>query len=235
MPNTYFQFKQFRIEQGQTAMKVTTEGCLLGALVSLEGSEQQILDIGTGTGLLALMIAQRSEAKIDAVELSSDAANQSTGNFDNSPWSERLSVWNGAIQEFASVADQKYDLIVSNPPFFKGHLKSGKAKDQAIHSDDLSLEDLCQSVINLLKQKGLLWVIYPSYEFDQMVEVAKSQGLLLQKQFEIYDRPEKSIFRKVGVFGCYKQDEPESEVIFIKEENGTYSDRFQGLVAPYYL
>lgn len=234
MPNTHFQFKQFRIEQDRTSMKVTTEGCLLGALVSLEGIEQHVLDIGTGTGLLSLMIAQRSGAIIDAVELSAEAANQAAENFKQSPWSERLSVWIGAIQDYAEGAHQKYDLIVSNPPFFKGHLKSGKAKDQAIHSDHLSLEDLCRSVVDLMSESGVFWVIYPAYEFDQMVGVAKSQGLLLQKQFEVYDRPGKPIFRKVGVFG-FGHVELLEEQIFIKEKDGEYSLRFQDLVKNYYL
>lgn len=234
MPNTYFQFKQFRIEQDRSAMKVTTEGCLLGSLVSLRGDEQHVLDIGTGTGLLALMIAQRSMAKIDAVELSLAVAEQAAGNFKNSPWLERLNIWKGAIQDYAASANLKYDLIVSNPPFFKGHLKSGKAKDQAIHSDNLSFEDLCQSVVNLLKEKGLFWVIYPVHEFDQFVAIARSQGLLLQREYAIYDRPGKSTFRKIGVFG-YTATELQREELFIKTEAGAYSERFQGLVEEYYL
>lgn len=235
MPNTYFQFKQFRIEQDRCSMKVTTEGCLLGALVSMDGKEDTILDVGTGTGLLALMLAQRSQAMIDAVELSQDAAEQAAINFQKSPWSERLNSWTEAIQNFSQHTDQQYDLIVSNPPFFKGHLKSGKAKDQAIHNDDLSFEELTCSVIRLLKQAGRFWVIYPEYEFEFFAAVAKKHGLSLQNQFEIYDRPGKRMFRKIGVFGFESIVKPVSEVISIKETDGAYSQRFQSLVAPYYL
>lgn len=235
MPNSFFQFRQFRIEQGQSSMKVTTEGCLLGALVVLKDNEQTILDIGTGTGLLALMIAQRSQASIDAVELASDAAEQASANFKNSPWQDRLGVWEGTIQEYASEANKYYDLIVANPPFFKGHLKSGKAKDQAIHNDELSLTDLVYSVVKLLKRKGRFWVIYPAYEFDQFVAQAKSRHLHLQCEFEIYDRPGKPIFRKIGVLGFDEVVDLEKEVIFIKEEGGAYSPRFSELIKNYYL
>lgn len=235
MPNTYFKFKQFRIEQDRCSMKVTTEGCLLGALVSMNGGEKSILDIGTGTGLLALMIAQRSHARIDAVELSHDAADQAKENFKQNPWHERMHVWLTSIQDFVANSHHQYDLIVSNPPFYKGHLKSGKAKDQAIHRDLLSLEDLAQSVVGLLQKSGCFWVIYPDYEFEQFVKVAETYGLILQITYIIYDRPGKPIFRKIGVFRFDLQPNPVSEVLFIKEADGRYSERFQQLVEPYYL
>lgn len=235
MPNAYFQFKQFRIEQDRCSMKVTTEGCLLGALVSVNGGEKSILDIGTGTGLLALMLAQRSDAQISAVELSIDEADQATENFKQNLWHERMQVWLTSIQDFAANSDHQYDLIVSNPPFFKDHLRSGKAKDQAIHSDRLSLEDLAQSVAGLLIEQGRFWVIYPDYEFGRFVTVAKTHGLILQVTYIIYDRPGKSIFRKIGVFAFAPQLNPASEVLFIKEADGRYSERFQQLVEPYYL
>ncbi len=215
-------------------MKVTTEGCLLGALVALTGDEKTILDIGTGTGLLSLMIAQRSQSNIEAVELAKEAAEQASENFCNSSWKGRLKVWEGSIQEFAK-ADRKYDLIISNPPFFKGHLKSGKAKDQAIHNDELPLEDLADSVVNLMSGQGSFWVIYPAYEFDQFVAIAKAKQLNLQSQFEIYDRPGKPVFRKIGVFGFEENLERDSETIFIKEAGGMYSPRFQQLIRDYYL
>lgn len=235
MPNSFFQFKQFRVDQGRSSMKVTTEGCLLGALVALEGDEKTILDIGTGTGLLALMIAQRTSANIEAVELASEAAEQAADNFKNSPWKDRLKVWEGAIQDYAVKADRNYDLIVANPPFFKGHLKSGKAKDQAIHNDELSFDDLAHAVAKLLNEQGHFWVIYPAFEFDQFVMIAKAQNLILQNQFEIYDRPGRLIFRKIGVFGFDEITNPKPETIHIKEVDGAYSPRFLELIEDYYL
>ena len=235
MPNSYFQFKQFRVKQDRSDMKVTTEGCLLGALVALHGDEEHILDIGTGTGLLSLMLAQRSTGTIDAVELSEAAAQQAAENFENSPWKERLHVYQGTIQDYAKFAGKCYDLIVSNPPFFKDHLKSGKAKDRAIHNDDLPPEDLAQSVKQLLARQGRLWVIYPAYEFEQFLKVAAGHHLLLQHQYEIYDRPGKPIFRVIGVFGFEEKEDPDHALIYIKESEGGYSSRFQGLVEAYYL
>lgn len=118
MPNTYFQFKQFRIDQDQTAMKVTTEACILGAWVDEQIPPQTVLDIGTGTGLLALMLAQKfPQAEIDAVEIDQGAFTQAHANFHSSPWPERLQVFHQRIQDFDP--GKKYDLIISNPPFFK--------------------------------------------------------------------------------------------------------------------
>lgn len=236
MPNTYFQFKQFRVSQDRCAMKVTTEGCLLGALVNLHGNEQQILDIGTGTGLLSLMLAQRSGARIDAVELDTDAAQQASENFEQSPWADRLTVKQGLVQELVPLMNvSNYDLIVSNPPFFKGHLKSGTSKDRAIHNDELSTVDLAEAVAKWLTKDGRLWVIYPRYEFEQFISSAKIQYLKLERVFDVYDRPGKPLFRKVGVFGFSADGDVQSEDIVLKDESGEYSDRFRKLVQPYYL
>ncbi len=235
MPNTYFQFKQFRIEQDRCALKVTTEGCLLGALVTLDGKEKYVLDIGTGTGLLSLMIAQRSGAIVYAVELAPEAVEQANENFKISPWNDRMTVIHEGIQAFAQRKERKYDLIVSNPPFFKGHLKSGKAKDRAIHNDELPFKDLALAVANLLGAQGRFWVIYPEFQFEQFVASANLEGLSLQVQYLIHDRPERPIFRKIGVFGFKEIAVPETEILCIKESNGTYSDRFRGLVEAYYL
>ena len=235
MPNTHFQFKQFRIDQGQCAMKVTTEGCLLGALVTVKGDEERVLDIGAGTGLLSLMIAQRSEVKVDAVEVDEAAARQAAENFSKSPWKDRLFCHLGRVQAFAQSTVERYDLVVSNPPFFKGHLKSGQAKDRAIHNDELSFGELAQAVSKLLTRQGRFWVLYPAFEFGEFTSTAEEFGLELQRVFEIYDRPGKAIFRKVGVFVKSAVGQVEEEVIFIKKEDGEYCEQFRELLKGYYL
>ncbi|MEM8894752.1 MAG: methyltransferase [Bacteroidota bacterium] len=139
MPNTYFDFKQFRVDQGQSGMKVTTEGCILGAWARFN-QPKRILDIGTGTGLLSLMLAQRYPTGIiDAVELDEKAAQQAKQNFRKSPWSSKLTAHHCCIKDFEAVNGRCYDLIICNPPFFKNDLKSTNSqKAKAIHNDNLS-------------------------------------------------------------------------------------------------
>ncbi|MET4758482.1 tRNA1(Val) (adenine(37)-N6)-methyltransferase [Endozoicomonas sp. NE40] len=150
--NTYFQFKQFRVDQDQCAMKVTMDACLFGALVDVEES-QRILDIGTGTGLLSLMAAQRSSAHIDAVELDDDAARQARQNVAQSPWSDRITVTQSAIQQFFGAPDG-YDTIICNPPFFENSLKAANDKrTMARHTESLSFSDLVQATSRLLHKK----------------------------------------------------------------------------------
>ena len=122
--NSFFQFKQFRIVQSDCAMKVTTEGCVFGASVVLEGTEKKILDIGSGTGLLALMLAQRSDAHIIGVELDEAASKQAAKNFDGSPWQDRLVLVEGSVQTFDSSNEENFDLIFYNTPFFSNNLKN---------------------------------------------------------------------------------------------------------------
>ena len=122
MGNNYFQFKQFRIEQEKSAMKVGTDGILLGAWVNIS-KVKSILDIGTGTGLIALMLAQRCDANITGIEIESSAAEEALENANNTPWKNRLTIQNISLQEFSTTSKNKFDLIVSNPPFFEKSLR----------------------------------------------------------------------------------------------------------------
>lgn len=128
MPNSYFQFKQFRIDQGDCAMKVTTEGCAFGALVQLMGDEKRLLDIGTGTGLLSLMLAQRSNASMDAVEIDAEAAKQAAKNFGSSPWVDRLTIHHLPIQLFAREAPPVTMVLFAILPFSAIMLNRGRKK-----------------------------------------------------------------------------------------------------------
>ena len=174
--NTFFQFKQFRIDQGQTAMKVTTEGCLFGAWVASQvQNAKSVLDIGSGTGLLSLMLAQKlQDAQIHGVELNEDAAPQADQNFKESPWGERLFIHQQKIQEFQDT--QKFDLIISNPPFFKQSLNSPDANvNLARHDDSMSQQDLIKAIKLNLNQEGLAFILYPERE------AIVSDRMLLQK------------------------------------------------------
>ena len=234
--NTFFQFKQFRIEQDKCAMKVTTEGCLFGASIQLDGTEARILDIGTGTGLLSLMLAQRAKGQVLAVELDTDAAKQAEDNFNNSPWSERLEVANMAIQEYAGATDETYDLVVCNPPFFSNHFKSGKAKDRAIHNDSMGQQDLLESVLRLLSDNGTFWVIYPKKEYREFEQLAIQNGLYHFKRISVRNTPDSGDFRVIGAFQKSELiEESAHSVVTIRGNDGEYSAELTALLEDYYL
>ena len=161
-----FRFKQFAVEQDDVAMKVGTDGVLLGAWANCEGAKR-ILDIGTGTGVIALQMAQRNaEAQIHAVEIDEAAAKRARANFDNSPWAERLNVEQTAVQEFSPA--EKFDLIVSNPPYFVDSLLPPDTKrSTARHTHDLTFEELDNAVARLLAGDGKFALILPVTEFEK--------------------------------------------------------------------
>ncbi len=237
MPNSYFQFKEFRIDQDQSGMKVTTEGCLLGALVakwSLQNQPEKILDIGTGTGLLALMIAQKSSANIDAIEIDKAAARQAENNFQDSPWPERLNVQQGSIQSFTP--SKRYDLIVSNPPFFKDN-QPGKStqKNQAIHNLKLSFPDLALAVGTLLKSEtGTAWILYPPYEMEEFRKQASKQGLFPIEVVTVRNKESGSPFRKIVQFG-FNESEINHRQLVIRNLDGSYTTTFKVLLQDFYL
>jgi tRNA1Val (adenine37-N6)-methyltransferase len=237
MPNSFFQFKQFRIEQGWSAMKVTTEACVFGALVAkTEIEPNRILDIGTGTGLLSLMLAQAYKGSIDAVEIDAAAANQAEENFALSPWSERLQLIHSDVIEYAESKKKVYDLIISNPPFFSNHLKSGiQQRDQAIHVNSLTQARLIEAANSLISKHGILAVIYPTYEADQFAELALKCGLYLQEEIILSDRAGKKPLRKILLFNVSNKAETLQSEFVIKDEDGQYSRQMKSLLRDYYL
>jgi len=232
--NSFFQFKQFRIVQSDCAMKVTTEGCIFGASVVLEGTEKKILDIGSGTGLLALMLAQRSDAQVIGIELDETASKQAAKNFDDSPWQERLVLVEGSVQTFASSTEEKFDLIVSNPPFFSNHLKNEGLKNSAIHDHLLPQEDLVDCVERLLDASGSFWVIYPEWQFSKVQGKLQQVGFSLSFKIIVRNKPGPRAFRVIGAFkrGVYATETSE---IDIRDAKGKYSESFLALIKDYYL
>ncbi|MCR9253780.1 MAG: methyltransferase [bacterium] len=231
MPNSYFQFKQFRIEQGGSGMKVTTEGCILGSWVNAENASN-ILDIGAGTGLLSLMIAQRSNATIDAVEIDENAAEQTKLNFEKSPWPNRLQLFHNSIQDFKS--EKKYDLIVSNPPFFSNHLKNqNQQKNKALHDDLLNQEDLLNSISNLLDDNGNAYILLPEHESRQLETNASKLGFYVIEKLEVYNQPNGRVFRVISKLSN-KHLEQTIKKLVIREGN-EYSGVFKKLLKEYYL
>ncbi|HVD98693.1 MAG TPA: methyltransferase [Cytophagaceae bacterium] len=234
MANQYFQFKQFKIDQEQAAMKVCTDSCIFGAWIE-PGEASAVLDIGTGTGVLSLMLAQRSDANFDAVEIDEAAAAQAKQNVAQSPWADRISVHHTSIQEYAENTQKTYDLIVTNPPFYSNYLKSEKENvNVAYHSVALPTDELLEAVKKMLRPSGRLIVLLPPYEAELMREEALSYGLYTSKILQIKDKETAPIFRSVTEFS-FSLAIPIVKELVIKKEDGSYSNEFAALLKEYYL
>ena len=238
MANNYFSFKQFTVYQENTAMKVCTDACLLGAIVAKALSNsptkiESILDIGTGTGLLALMLAQETKASIDAVELNGAAAAQARQNVLQSPWANRIRVIEKDICDVTPSAP--YDFIISNPPFFEQDLKSNDpAKNAAKHDSSLTLDILVQQINRLLSNSGSAAVLIPYDRTNYVEKLLLENNLQLHKKIMVQQTDKHSFFRSMLFFGKEKQS-TEQTTIYITDENRNYSSTFTSLLKPFYL
>jgi tRNA1Val (adenine37-N6)-methyltransferase len=232
--NSWFQFKQFRIEQTRAPMKVGTDGVLLGAWANTDGASD-ILDVGTGTGLVALMLAQRSTARVDAVELHKGAAADALDNFVNSQWCDRLTIYCDDFRTFQEHCNSRYDLIVSNPPFFVNSLKSADPNLAiARHTDTLSFEELITGSKNLLKADGRLAVIIPSDSFDEFRESARLAGFYLHKLIRVIPKQGKPAKRALLEFSLLP-GYPEISELVVHKNLHDYTDEFIELTRDFYL
>ncbi len=239
MPNQYFQFKQFTIDQDQCAMKVCTDSCLFGAWVAdyldqEKNNRQYILDIGTGTGLLALLIAQKTNAHIDAVETEEAASIQASNNFAASPWSKKLQTYNSSFQLFKTTIPNSYDFIISNPPFFENNLKSNnQLKNLALHSNELTLSDLILQIQFHLKLNGQFAILLPFDRSTYFIDKAQKAGFYIQSIINVKQTPKHPFFRSMMLFG-YNSSPTITKEIIIKENN-EYTTEFRDLLSAYYL
>ncbi|WP_163709527.1 tRNA1(Val) (adenine(37)-N6)-methyltransferase [Mangrovibacterium lignilyticum] len=231
--NNFFQFKHFKIIQEKAAMKVGIDGVLLGAWADFDG-ELRILDIGTGTGLLALMAAQRTAAFVDAVEVEPEAAEEARLNFTNSPWADKITVHGLAFQEFE--VDYKYDHIISNPPFFETTVKSGDEKRaKARHADSLKLKDLLEKSIELLTDDGRISLILPAEKESRLRELALGSKLFVTRCARVFSDETKQSHR-ILVELSFNQKVDYIESIYLrKSDTGVYTDQYRTLTRDYYL
>jgi tRNA1Val (adenine37-N6)-methyltransferase len=197
-----FQFKQFSVQQDRSAMKIGTDGVLLGAWTPIENNTYSILDIGTGTGIIALMLAQRSTAEqIDAVEIDEDAYEQATDNFENSPWSDRLFCFHAGLDEFVEEPEDEYDLIISNPPFYSEDYKSSnEQRDLARFQDAMPFEDLIEAAALLLSENGIFSVIIPFKEESKFLALSKDYELFPLKITRVKGTPTSEVKRSLLAF-----------------------------------
>ena len=237
MGNPNFRFKQFVVNQDRSAMKVCTDACLFGSLLaspSLKGSGHTALDIGTGTGLLSLMLAQKnSSIRIDALEIDEAAAVQATENFRASPWKERLQVIQEDARKF--IPSHTYDFIFSNPPFFENDLKSSDAgRNLALHSEQLTLEELLQLVKKILSHQGIFAILLPIHRKEYFEKLAAREQLFLRESFLIKQTPGHPFFRVVLFLGREQVVATET-VITIQGADRQYTADFCELLKDYYL
>lgn len=228
-----FHCKQFSIRHDTANLKVTTEGLILGAYsANFSKKAKKVLDIGTGTGLLPLMIAQKSDVNIDAVEIDLHSFLLANENINNTKFSERITTHHIDIQSFK--IDERFDLIISNPPFFNEHLKSNSPKKNiAIHNDYLPFEGLAKAVFENLDENGSFIVLLPAFQLQLLETELLDYNLTKVKEFAIHHKLNSKVLRIIATFG-YNLQECISESFFIKDESENYTIQFKELLKDYY-
>jgi tRNA1Val (adenine37-N6)-methyltransferase len=232
-----FQFKQFSIQQDRCAMKVGTDGVLLGAWSPIEHHPFSVLDIGSGTGILALMLAQRCHAEqIDAIEIDENAFEQCVDNFENSPWNDRLFCFHASLDDFMEDLEaEEYDLIVSNPPFYSEDYKTeNESRDLARFQDALPFEDLIEAASVLLSEHGILSVIIPFKEEARFIALAQECNLFPLKITRVKGTPTTEIKRSLLAFSFTEKETTIDELI-IETARHQYTEDYTALTKDFYL
>jgi tRNA1Val (adenine37-N6)-methyltransferase len=234
--NNHFQFKQFRIVQERSAMKVGIDGVLLGAWADPSGAER-ILDIGTGTGLIALMMAQKNgTAQIDAIEVDLEAFQEACLNIQQSDWSRRVKAWHCSFQEFAERKGYKYDLIVSNPPFFTNGAKAPvENRAQARHSDSLPLDVLISGAAGLLRENGRIALVLPVESLPEATQLADLNKLVVSRLCRVKPNPVKPDFRILIELKNTNCAIRESKLMIEFEKHHDYTLEYKELTKEFYL
>jgi tRNA1Val (adenine37-N6)-methyltransferase len=235
MPNPWFSFKQFTIRQENAPLKVTTDSCLLGAYAFAE-TPQNILDIGTGTGILAIMAAQRfHRAAIVGIEADEIAAEQAKRNAEACPWKDRITIRAGRIQDHVKKDPVSYDLILCNPPYYQADLVSSDHRvGLARHSLDLSFPELAFVVDQLIAAGGKLFVIVPPVSFTKLEMELGFYGLTLFNKLSIYNLPSRPPYRVIGGFSRENLTLKE-ESLLIQDEKWAYTYEYRKMLREFYL
>ena len=239
MKSKPFKFKEFTIQQDKSAMKVGTDGVLLGAWCTVDTYPDSILDIGAGTGVIALMLAQRSDAMtIDAVEVDTDGYEQTVENFEKSDWGDRLFCYNATFQDFAdeiAAEEERYDLIVSNPPFYTDEYETNnEARNKARFTTSLSFEELNLGVSKILSLLGKYVVIIPFKEEDSFINLAKQHNLFLNRVCRVQGNKLSEIKRSLLEFS-FSKTEIKTEHLIIENARHQYTKEYIELTKDFYL
>ncbi|WP_203256025.1 tRNA1(Val) (adenine(37)-N6)-methyltransferase [Hyunsoonleella ulvae] len=236
MKTSTFTFKQFAVQQDRCAMKIGTDGVLLGAWASVEHNPYNILDIGAGTGILSLMMAQRTNAaQIEAIEIDDDAFEQCAENFENSPWNDRLFCFHASLLEYIEAVDEKFDLIICNPPFYSEDYKTQEtSRNLARFSDAMPLEHIIFAVINFLSDQGKFSIIIPYKEEQKYIEEASLINLFPNRILHVKGNPTSNVKRSLIEFSYHESDIKISKLI-IETDRHQYTDAYINLTKDFYL
>ena len=231
-----FSFKQFNVQQDRCAMKIGTDGVLLGAWTPLFNNPYNLLDIGAGTGILSLMLAQRSNLEqIDAIEIDEGAYEQCVENFEASPWSDRLFCFHAGLDEFVDDPEDEYDLIISNPPFYTDTFKSENTqRDIARFEDALPFEELIEAAALLLSDNGIFSVIIPFKEEKKFVAMCKELELFPLKITRVKGTPTAEIKRSLLAFTRIQQT-PIIDELTVEISRHQYTPEYIALTQDFYL
>ncbi|MCE5205310.1 MAG: methyltransferase [Porphyromonadaceae bacterium] len=236
MSNPYFQFKQFTIYHDQCAMKVNTDGVLLGAWTEV-GHNKDILDVGTGTGLIALMIAQRNPvARVTAIDIDRETVAQAKENRDNSPFADRMTVRLCDFRDCGCMWQERFDLIVSNPPWFENSLLSPDAgRTTARHSVSLTLQELLHTAKSCLKQEGTLALILPFDKQNELIQLSDKLGFYLKRETVVFPLPDSLPKRLMTEWTLSPVENPQRNRLTIEQCPHRYSPEFVDMVREFYL
>lgn len=232
-----FQFKQFTVQQDRCAMKIGTDGVLLGAWCPIENNPFSVLDIGAGTGILALMLAQRSNAQqIDALEIDENAYEQCVDNFESSPWGDRLFCFHAGLDEFMDEPEEEYDIIISNPPFYSEDYKTeSEQRDLARFQDALPFGDLIEAANLLLSENGIFAVIIPFKEEERFIDLCSEAELYPVKVTRVKGTPTSEIKRSLLAFKRYELSVLTAEELVIETARHQYTEEYIALTKDFYL
>lgn len=232
-----FNFKMFAIQQDRCAMKVGTDSVLLGAWCPIENNPFSVLDIGAGTGILSLMIAQRSNAEqIDALEIDEDAYEQCVENFENSPWGDRLFCFHAGLDEFVEEPEDEYDLILSNPPFYGENYKSeNEQRDLARFQDALPFEDLIEAADLLLSENGIFAVIIPHKEEERFIDLCAQAELFPFKITRVKGSHNTPIVRTLLAFKRFELPVLSADELVVEINRHEYTNEYIALTKDFYL
>ncbi|TXE09660.1 methyltransferase [Seonamhaeicola algicola] len=231
-----FTFKQFTVNQNNCAMKIGTDGVLLGAWASIKKQPFAILDVGSGTGIIALMLAQRSNAEvIDAIEIDADAYEQCVDNFEQSPWGDRLFCYHASLEEFANEIDDEYDLIISNPPFYSEDFKTeNTSRDTARFQDAMPFQHLLECSVKLLAKNGSFCVVIPFKEEEKFIALAQHFSLYPNHILHVKGNPTTEVKRSLIEFSFIENNVLTNELI-IETERHQYTPEYIELTKEFYL
>jgi tRNA1Val (adenine37-N6)-methyltransferase len=232
-----FKFKQFSVQQNKCAMKIGTDGVLLGAWCPIDNNPFSVLDIGSGTGILSLMLAQRSNAEqIDSLEIDEEAYEQCVENFENSPWSDRLFCFHAGLDELVDEPEDEYDIIISNPPFYSEDYKTDSSqRDLARFQDALPFEDLIEAADLLLSENGIFAVIIPFKEEERFIDLCAEVELFAVKVTHVKGSHTTPIVRSLLAFKRYELSVLTADELVIEISRHEYTDDYINLTKDFYL